>query len=657
MAFPSSLVQIGDSAFISCPLTAVELPEGLTTVSYQAFMNCKQLASVSLPSTLTALRQYAFENCQALERVVVPGSVAVVSRQAFNNCAALASVTLEPGVETIESHAFANASSLTEVVLPDTVTSIDPYAFSECNSLTTVTCSVGSQAARLMAARGFAIHDPDWPIYAFSEDGNGGICLDSVSDKTLTAYTVPEGVTEIALGAFRGCAAMTEITLPQSLKTIGESAFRDCARLARAPLPASLEVIDTTAFSGCASLADIALPQGLTTIGSQAFYGCAKLTSVTIPQGVISIGNSAFGNCVGLTELAIPDSVTSVGEGAFHNCGMAKLTIPRAVTAIGERAFADCDALTDVELLGDAVELHARGFEGCSSLKRLIVTGDTLDTLGGITDQATVYCHRYSDADSLAKQAGNPVAYLDDADPEALRTFTLPEALRLECGSTADYADCFFPTYDDPQVSWRSSDAFVARVENGVVTAVAPGTATVTVTVGGASASMEVTCFAIATAFEIPEELWVFAQETTPIPVSDIQPEGADLILTWQSADAKLATVDQEGGVYGRKPGNDVTVTATSDHGVERACTVHVMRARDDMKFLDLPADLETVEAETFEGGAFEAVLIPDGCTAIGSRAFADCKNLVYVRIPASVTTVADDAFSGSDQAHLEWAE
>ena len=33
--------------------------------------------------------------------------------------------------------------------------------------------------------------------------------------------------------------------------------------------------------------------------------------------------------------------------------------------------------------------------------------------------------------------------------------------------------------------------------------------------------------------------------------------------------------------------------------------------------------------------------------TTIGSKAFANCRNLIYVRIPSSVTTIASDAFSG----------
>ena len=57
---------------------------------------------------------------------------------------------------------------------------------------------------------------------------------------------------------------------------------------------------------------------------------------------------------------------------------------------------------------------------------------------------------------------------------------------------------------------------------------------------------------------------------------------------------------------------------------------------------------------EAFEGLPMDAVIVPDGCTIISSRAFADCENLIYARIPADASDIADDAFEGSDQAVLD---
>ena len=72
------------------------------------------------------------------------------------------------------------------------------------------------------------------------------------------------------------------------------------------------------------------------------------------------------------------------------------------------------------------------------------------------------------------------------------------------------------------------------------------------------------------------------------------------------------------------------------------------------MDTLTLPTGLSTIEAEAFAGGAFEAVVIPNGCKTIGSRAFADCEKLIYVRIPSSVAEIAADAFEG---CNIIWFE
>ena len=59
-----------------------------------------------------------------------------------------------------------------------------------------------------------------------------------------------------------------------------------------------------------------------------------------------------------------------------------------------------------------------------------------------------------------------------------------------------------------------------------------------------------------------------------------------------------------------------------------------------------LPAFLTTIEAEAFEGGAFTFVKLPEGCSAIGWHAFADCPNLKYISIPDGCA-IDDDAFAG----------
>ena len=72
------------------------------------------------------------------------------------------------------------------------------------------------------------------------------------------------------------------------------------------------------------------------------------------------------------------------------------------------------------------------------------------------------------------------------------------------------------------------------------------------------------------------------------------------------------------------------------------------------MKVLTVPKDLTSLSESVFNGSGCEAVIIQEGCKTIGHHAFANCPDLVYVRIPASVTSRAGDAFYNSGKPYLD---
>ena len=53
------------------------------------------------------------------------------------------------------------------------------------------------------------------------------------------------------------------------------------------------------------------------------------------------------------------------------------------------------------------------------------------------------------------------------------------------------------------------------------------------------------------------------------------------------------------------------------------------------------------IEEEALAGTDAWRIVIPEGTTTIGARAFAGCSSLERVIIPESVTRIADDAFEG----------
>ena len=69
---------------------------------------------------------------------------------------------------------------------------------------------------------------------------------------------------------------------------------------------------------------------------------------------------------------------------------------------------------------------------------------------------------------------------------------------------------------------------------------------------------------------------------------------------------------------------------------------------------LYLPKGLKVIEEEAFAGIASEMVVVPDGCTAIRSRAFYACPNLTRVILPDSCQDIAADAFEGCGEIQFD---
>ena len=76
-------------------------------------------------------------------------------------------------------------------------------------------------------------------------------------DYRATKIAIPEGVTEIGVGAFQRCLSLASITIPNSVTEIGYLAFHECESLADITIPDSVTKIGSAAFAGCQSLADI----------------------------------------------------------------------------------------------------------------------------------------------------------------------------------------------------------------------------------------------------------------------------------------------------------------------------------------------------------------------------------------------------------------
>ena len=377
-------------------ITAVSLPEGLTSIGDWAFAFCSALTGVTIPASVTSIGGSAFSYCSALTSVTIPDGVTGIGDSAFFDCRALTSVIIGNGVTSIGSYAFFDCRAMTSVTIPDSVTSIGKYAFRGCTALTSVfigngVTSIGHWAFENCGAL-TAINVAPGNLYYASFNG---VLFDKArteliqypAGKTESSYQIPTGVTSIGEFAFDGCSALTSVTIPDSVTSIGVGAFYDCSALTSATIPDSVTSIGHWAFSGTAYYNDsnnwdgqllyigswlikakketesAEIKQGTTGIAGEAFYDCRSLTSVTIPDSVTSIGDWAFEGCSALTSVTIPDSVTSIGEGAFSDCSaLTGVTIPDSVTSIGAGAFYGCSALTSVTIPASVTSIGELAF-------------------------------------------------------------------------------------------------------------------------------------------------------------------------------------------------------------------------------------------------------------------------------------------------------
>lgn len=132
--------------------------------------------------------------------------------------------------------------------------------------------------------------------------------------------TIPEGVTSIRPGAFKGCSDLTSITIPNSVTSIGYYAFLECTSLTSITIPKSVTNIGSWVFYGTPWLEEKQKENPLVIINNILVDGRKCEGDVIIPDGVTSIDNSAFYECTSITSITIPDSVTSIGDYAFKLC-------------------------------------------------------------------------------------------------------------------------------------------------------------------------------------------------------------------------------------------------------------------------------------------------------------------------------------------------
>jgi uncharacterized protein YjdB len=191
-------------------------------------------------------------------------------------------------------------------------------------------------------------------------------------------------------------------------------------------------------------------------------------------------------------------------------------------------------------------------------------------------------------------------------------------ALTLKAKQTATLVATITPADAANQnVTWATDNAEVATVENGVVTAVAVGTATITVTTedGAFTATCAVTVEATPVTGVTLDvtELALVVPETATLTATVTPEDATNKAVVWASDNEAVATV-AEGVVTAVAEGTATITVTTEDGSFTATCVVNVSVASGvmDIQVLDMNAPMYDVMGRQVDN-SYRGIVIQNG--------------------------------------------
>ncbi len=251
---------------------------------------------------------------------------------------------------------------------------------------------------------------------------------------------------------YPGCYAdwsCNELIIPEGVEQIDDEAFMHCWTIRKLSIPASLRGMGDGVFADCNNIETITVAEGnkyYSIIDGNLYYKYNGYTTLVLFAGY------KWRDC-----FTVPDGVTHIDAWGLFPGNFDNIVIPNSVTYVGTQAFRGCDA-TDVYYTGSEAEWNAIRFDGVFSYP----------------EDATIHFDTKLVSDVLFN----------------------PEAKTVTAGYSENLFASVMPAdATNTDLVWTTSDSTVATVNNGVVTGVNAGTATITATakLGGHSSSCVVT--------------------------------------------------------------------------------------------------------------------------------------------------------------------
>ena len=544
VTIPESVTSIGVYAFADCSgLKSITIPNSVTSIEGSAFYGCIGLSSITIPNSVTSIGGSAFYGCPRLTSITIPSSVTSIGSSAFSGCSGLASITCEASIPpNCPRDCFGGVYKFIPVYVP--VNSIAQYnAAYGWNEFTNTQAIIEPESISFANANEKIIIGKTKTLTAtiMPENSINKTITWSSSNTSVAVISADGVVTAKSLGTstitaktYNGKTATCKITVEKPVTAIALSDVTTtlwvgdskALRTTVTPTDASNTVVNwSSSDNKIATISSkgviTAKGKGTCTITCTAAdgYGAKTTCEVTVKQQVTSIALSDVttslwvGETKTLTATITPTTVnnTAVNWASSDN-NVATVSSKGVITAKGKGTCTiTCTAVDGYGTKSECsitVKQPVASITLSSSSATLWV-GDT-KTLTAKTTPTTASntAVNWSSSNSnvatvssngqiIAKGKGTCTITCTAADgygtkstckvtvKQQVTSIDLGnETLNMLCGTEKTLTPTINPSNADVKtLTWKSTDKSVATITSeGVLTAVSPGTATITCT-------------------------------------------------------------------------------------------------------------------------------------------------------------------------------
>jgi len=207
-------------------------------------------------------------------------------------------------------------------------------------------------------------------------------------------------------------------------------------------IPDEVRIIGKGAFKACHSIVEVILPETITSIMDAAFKGCKYLEKINFPSKLTHIGEYAFHRCHSLHRVELPTTVKSLSNCAFLYCDSLEYVSMSGVTQLGLQVFLNDVNIKELEISSNlSLSCICDIFTGCSKINRISLSDGTIYSIESLIDVIS----SHSSAHPLVKAIVVDIfRMMEVSDGVMCRFLTNLRDVEVPNGITAIGKSCFF---------------------------------------------------------------------------------------------------------------------------------------------------------------------------------------------------------------------